>query len=232
MATDHPRVVGYTRVSTQEQGDSGAGLAAQVDAIERECSHRRWTIERMFQDVASGSSRDRRPALKEALAMVTEGRADTLMVSKLDRLSRSVADFGAIIDEARRGGWNLVIIDLGVDLSTPAGEMVANVMAALAQWERQMISQRTRDALASLKRSGVRLGRPVGVDPDTEGMILTLHHAGLGLRAIATELNRHAIPTPQGGSSWRASSVRAILTRLGALTSDADLDLIAAAVAR
>lgn len=217
MGTQPSRVVGYVRVSTQEQGDSGAGLDAQIDAIERECTHRRWTLEHIYRDVASGSSRDRRPALADAIQAVSSGAADTLMVSKLDRLSRSVPDFGAIIDEARAGGWNIVIIDLGVDLSTPAGEMVANVMAALAQWERRVISQRTRDALASRKRDGMKLGRPVGIDPDTEGMILTLHRAGSGLRAIATDLNRHGIPTPQGGTTWRASSVRAVLVRLGAL---------------
>lgn len=217
MVTRHSRVVGYTRVSTQEQGDSGAGMDAQVHAIQRECKHRGWSLERTCQDIASGSSRDHRPALSEALRLIIDGEADTLMVSKLDRLSRSVVDFGAIVQDARRGGWNIVIIDLGVDLSTPAGEMVATIMAALAQWERQVISQRTRDALASRKRDGMKLGRPVGVDPDTEGMILTLHRSGLGLRAVATELNGHAIPTPQGGALWRASSVRAILTRLGAL---------------
>lgn len=217
MGTQPSRVVGYARVSTQEQGESGAGLDAQIDAIERECAHRRWNLEHIYQDVASGSSRDRRPQLAEAIATVERGDADTLMVSKLDRLSRSVPDFGAIIDEARAGGWNIVVIDLGVDLSTPAGEMVANVMAALAQWERRVISQRTRDALASRKRDGMKLGRPVGVDPDTEGMILTLHRSGLGLRAIATSLNTHGITTPQGGSTWRASSVRSILARLGAI---------------
>lgn len=217
MGTQPSRVVGYVRVSTQEQGDSGAGLDAQIDAIQRECAHRKWTLERICQDVASGSSRDKRPALAEAIDIIARGDADTLMVYKLDRLSRSVPDFGAIIDEARTGGWNLVIIDLGVDLSTPAGEMVANVMAALAQWERRVISQRTRDALASRKRDGMKLGRPVGIDPDTEGMILALSRSGLGLRAIATTLNGHAIPTPQGGTEWRASSIRAVLKRLGAL---------------
>lgn len=218
MGTRHSRVVGYTRVSTQEQGDSGAGLDAQVHTIQRECKHRGWTLEKVCQDIASGSSRDHRPALSDALRMIADGEADTLMVSKLDRLSRSVVDFGAIVEDARRGGWNIVIIDLGVDLSTPAGEMVATIMAALAQWERQVISQRTRDALASRKRDGMKLGRPVGVDPDTEGMILTLHRSGLGLRAVANELNSHALPTPQGGTLWRASSVRSILARLGALT--------------
>lgn len=217
MVTNPTRVVGYVRVSTQEQGDSGAGLDAQVDAIERECAHRRWTLERICQDVASGSSRDRRPALAEAVAMVSGDQADTLMVSKLDRLSRSVADFGALIEEARRGGWNLVIIDLGVDLATPAGEMVASIMAVLAQWERRVISQRTRDALAAIKRGGTRLGRPVGIDADTEGAILTLYRSGAGLRSIATTLNTNGVATAQGGSQWRASSVRSVLVRLGAL---------------
>jgi DNA invertase Pin-like site-specific DNA recombinase len=208
------KVVGYVRVSTQEQGDSKAGLDAQVNAIERECEHHNWQLMQIYQDIASGSSRDKRPQLKAALASISAGEAETLMVSKLDRLSRSVADFGAIIEEARRGGWTLVIIDLGVDLATPAGEMVASIMAVLAQWERRVISQRTRDALAARKRGGTRLGRPVGIDPDIEGMIITLRNSGKGLRAVATELNRLSIPTSQGGATWHASSVRAILLRL------------------
>ncbi len=90
-------------------------------------------------------------------------------------------------------------------------------MAVLAQWERRVISQRTRDALAARKRGGMQLGRPIGTDADTEGMILTLRRTGMGLRALAGELNAHDIPTPQGGTEWRASSVRSVLVRLGAL---------------
>jgi len=216
MGTHKPRVAGYVRVSTQEQGVSGAGLDAQVDTIKRECKHRRWTLVGIYQDVASGSSRDRRPRLEAALAALAAGEVDTLMVSKLDRLSRSIADFGAIVEESRRGGWNVVIIDLGVDLKTPAGEMVASIMAVLAQWERRVISQRTRDALASRKRDGMKLGRPITLDPNTQGMILALRDSGSGLRAVATELNAKKIPTPQGGDLWHASSVRAILRRLDA----------------
>lgn len=217
MVTTTSKIVGYVRVSTQEQGDSGLGLDAQTEAIRREVDHKRWTLVETYQDVASGSSRDRRPALEQAIAAIRAGDADTLMVSKLDRLSRSVADFGAIIEEARRDGWNLIIIDLGVDLSTPAGEMVASIMAVLAQWERRIISQRTKDALESRRRAGMKLGRPVGVSPDTEGMIVALSDSGRGFRAIATELDRLGVPTSQGRSGvWHASSVRAILKRLAA----------------
>lgn len=214
MVIDPSRVVGYIRVSTQEQGQSGAGLDAQEVSIRRDVKHRGWTLQHVYCDVASGKSRERRPQLEAALREITEGRSGTLMVAKLDRLSRSTVDFGMLVDEARRGGWNIVIVDLGVDLSTPAGELVASVMASLAQWERMVISERTRDGLAARRRAGVRLGRPVTVDADTEAVILKLHECGHGLRKIANELNRLRVPTPQGGVRWYASSVRAILTRL------------------
>lgn len=214
MGTPRRKVVGYVRVSTQEQGDSGAGIEAQVSAIQREAEHHRWDLVAVLQDVASGSSRDRRPQLQEAMRMVREGEADTLAVSKLDRLSRSAVDFGAIIEESRKEGWTIVIIDLGVDLGTPAGEMVASIMAVLAQWERRMISQRTIDALRERKRSGMKLGRPVGTTADTETLIVGMKDRGASLRGIAQSLTTMCIPTPQGGSAWRASSVAAVLKRL------------------
>lgn len=214
MTTDPSRVVGYVRVSTAEQGLSGAGLEAQEDAIRREVGRRGWTLMHVYSDVASGKSREKRPQLATALAEIAEGRAGTLMVYKLDRLSRSVVDFGTLVDEARRGGWNIVIVDLGVDLSTPAGELVASVMASLAQWERKVISQRTRDALDSRRRAGVRLGRPVSIDPDTEAMILKLREGGAGYRAIGSELTRLNIAPPRG-DVWHASSVKSVLDRLG-----------------
>lgn len=214
MGTVKRQVVGYVRVSTQEQGDSGAGLAAQLATIRREVKHHRWNLVEMYQDVASGSSRERRPQLEKALQDLRDGRADTLVVSKLDRLSRSVADFGAIIEESRREGWTIVIIDLGVDLATPAGEMVASIMAVLAQWERRVISQRTIDALREKKLAGVRLGRPVGISPDTESTIRTLKESGMGSRAIARQLNELGLATSQGAAMWRASAVEAVLRRI------------------
>lgn len=213
MGTRTSDVVGYLRVSTQEQGDSGAGLDAQREAIQGEVTRRGWRIVGTYQDVASGKSLDRRPQLQQAIERVESGDAGTLMVSKLDRLSRSVVDFGALLERARRGGWNIVIIDLGVDLSTPAGEMVGTIMASLAQWERRIISQRTREGLAAKRRSGVTLGRPSGVDADTLATIRTLRSSGMGLRAVAAQLNSLGVPTARGGQKWHASTVRSILSR-------------------
>ena len=213
MGTRKTEVVGYVRVSTRDQGDSGAGLDAQRDAITRAVEYRGWNLLRIYEDVASGSSMDKRPQLAEALAAIERGEASTLVVAKLDRLSRSAVDFGTLLERATKGGWNVVILDLGVDLSTPAGEMVATVMAAVAQWERRQISQRTREGLAAKKRMGVKLGRPSRLTLDTLGTLRTLHASGMGYRAIATELNRLSVPTSQGGKRWHASTVKAILSK-------------------
>ena len=213
MGTSHLPVVGYVRVSTQEQGESGAGLDAQREAILREVKHRGWNLLEICEDVASGKSMDRRPELARAIQLVEDGSAGTLVVAKLDRLSRSTVDFGTLLERARTGGWNIIILDLGIDLQTPAGEMVATVMASIAQWERRTISQRTRDGLSAKKRAGVQLGRRSGLDDDTVASIRKMRECGMGLRAIATELERIGVPTSQGGARWHASTVRSILSR-------------------
>ena len=104
--------------------------------------------------------------LSEALRTIEGGEADALVVAKLDRLSRSLIDFAGLIERSRRRGWAIVVLDLGVDTTTPVGELVANVMAAVAQWERRAIGQRTREALAVRRAQGVRLGRPRAIPPD------------------------------------------------------------------
>jgi DNA invertase Pin-like site-specific DNA recombinase len=92
-----------------------------------------------------------------------EGRqplAKALVVAKLDRLSRSLVDFGSIMERARKKGWSLAALDLGVDATTPAGEMIANAMATIAQFERHLIGERTKAALAVRKAQGAKLERP------------------------------------------------------------------------
>jgi DNA invertase Pin-like site-specific DNA recombinase len=92
-----------------------------------------------------------------------EGRqplAKALVVAKLDRLSRSLVDFGSIMERARKKGWSLAALDLGVDTTTPAGEMIANAMATIAQFERHLIGERTKAALAVRKAQGAKLERP------------------------------------------------------------------------
>ena len=121
-------------------------------------------------------------------------------MAKLDRLSRSLVDFASLMARAQAGRWNLVALDLGIDLTTAAGEFMANVMASAAQWERRIIGQRTRDALAVKRAQGVRLGRPQALAGDVVARILSAHEAGAGWSVIARQLNAEAVPTAHGGS--------------------------------
>lgn len=204
-------VVGYIRVSTDEQAESGAGLAAQRAAIETECARRGWTLVAIYEDAgASGKSLDGRPQLAEALAAIESGQAAILVVSKLDRLSRSVSDAAGLLDRAQRRGWSLVALDLGVDTSTPAGEAMASVMATFAQLERKLIGQRTRDALAQKRAAGVRLGRPSTLNEDVVRRIVDEHAAGKSWSAIARGLTADEVATAQGGVKWYPATVRKV----------------------
>jgi len=209
-------VVAYIRVSTEEQADSRLGLEAQRAAISVECERRGWMLLETFEDAgASGKSLVGRPALEKALEAVQSGEAGALVVAKLDRLSRSLLDFAALMEQARRQGWALVALDLGVDTTTPAGEMMANVMATFAQFERRLIGARTKDALAIKRSQGVRLGRPRTLDQHVVDRIAAQRAGGASLRVIADALNDESVPTAQGGALWHASTVRAVLLSEG-----------------
>jgi len=205
------RAVAYLRVSTTEQADSGAGLAAQRAAIDAEVERREWTLLAVQTDTASGKSIAGREALDAALAMVESGSADVLVVAKLDRLSRSLLDFAALMARARSKGWILVALDLGIDLSTPAGEFLASVMASAAQWERRIIGQRTKEALAAKKAAGVQLGRPRSVPEAVIDRIRVERAAGATLQRIADGLSADRTPTGQGGLRWYPSTVGQVL---------------------
>lgn len=206
-------VVAYVRVSTEEQADSGAGLAAQRSAIAAECARRGWNLAALFEDAgASGKSLSGRPGLSATLNELESGRASTLVVAKLDRLSRSLLDFSGLMERSRREGWSLVALDLGVDTTTPSGEMMANVLAVFAQFERRMIGQRTKDALAQKRAAGVRLGRPRSVPASTEALVGELRRRGMTLGAIAARLNEERVPTGRGGR-WHPTTIRRLALR-------------------
>lgn len=207
---DPTAVIGYVRVSTDEQADSGLGLAAQRVAITAEAERRGWTLVAVHEDALSGKSLDR-PGLKAALMAVESGVAAGIVVAKLDRLSRSLADFANLMARAQAGRWNVVALDLGVDLSTAAGEFMANVMASAAQWERRIIGQRTKDALAIKRSQGVRLGRPNVLSEDVVARIVCAYRAGEGWSTIARSLNSDGVITAHGGNRWYPSTVRAVV---------------------
>jgi DNA invertase Pin-like site-specific DNA recombinase len=137
-----------------------------------------------------------------------------LVVAKLDHLSRSKIDFTGLIGKAQRQGWALVALDCAVDTSTATGVAMANMLATFARFDRRLIGQRTREALAVRRASGVRIGRPPTVPQSVvRRRIQRQRTRGDSLRTIADGLNRDETPTPQGGAQWYAATVRGILTR-------------------
>ncbi len=206
-------VIGYCRVSTDQQGESGLGIEAQIATIQQEAERRGWGEVQVFKDVASGKSTKKRPDFAAALALLEAGHANVLVVAKLDRLSRSLLDFARLVDLAARQGWAINALDVNVDTGTTNGRMLAGIIMTLAQWEREMIGDRTRAALGAVRSRGTKLGRPTVVAREAVAIIRAMRGSGSSYRRIAAALNDAGIPTAQGGREWYASTVRAIEQR-------------------
>lgn len=205
-------VIGYCRVSTELQGESGAGLEAQRQTIFDECERKGWSLLRYEEDVLSGKDTSR-PGLDRALDACRSEEAAGIIVAKLDRLTRSVADFASLLTDAQLYGYNVVALDVGIDLRTPHGEFLANVLASIAQWERRIISQRTREALAVKRAQGVRIGRPRAITAEIEERIRAALADGEGYSDIAHSLNDEGVPTAGGGRRWHPSTIRRVALR-------------------
>ncbi len=221
------KVVTYLRVSTPKQGDSGHGMAAQRTAIDAYASQRRCNVLATFKEVESGKL-NKRPQLTAALHLAKVTGA-TLVIAKLDRLSRNAAFLLALRDS----GVKFVAADM-----PDANELTVGIMALVAEQERSAISKRTREALQAAKAKGTRLGNPNGaaallragkgnaaglrairIAADTHArnlapVIDALRDEGVtSLGGIATALTERGMLTPRGGH-WHKASVRNLIARL------------------
>lgn len=214
-------VLAYLRVSTEEQAISGLGLGDQREVIAAEAARRGWADVEYLSDEGFSAKNLSRPGIAQALDMLSRGEASVLVVSKLDRLSRSLLDFAMLMERARSEGWQLVVLDLALDTTTASGELMASVMACFAQYERRLIGARTSAALQQLKRQGKRLGRPRTLPAEVSARIVAERGEGQTLAAIADGLNRDSVATARGGSRWYPSTVKAVLmsSELDALAS-------------
>lgn len=210
--------IAYTRVSTAGQGRSGLGLEAQTTALARFADTEGYQFVETFTEVETGKGADalnRRPQLTAALALAKKHKAP-IIVAKLDRLSRDVHFISGLMSHKTP----FIVAELGAD----ADPFMLHLYAALAEKERRLISQRTKDALAAKKAQGVKLGglRAKGIEAREEAKarakalqpILT-ELSGWSATAIATELNRRNVSTPNG-CAWHAGSVIRVQRRLAA----------------
>lgn len=130
------------------------------------------------------------------------------MVTKVDRLARSVVNAADIMQSAQQQGWSLIVLDLGMDLSTPSGKAMAQMLAVFAELEREMISTRTREGLAVARAKGKQIGRPSGIPTDVRRRIVLSRQAGASFATIAADLSDEGILTPTGRPAWSESVVR------------------------
>lgn len=216
-------MIGYVRVSTDEQDRSGLGQEAQRKMIRAECKRRGWQLVRFEEDVASGKTLRGRVALEAALAACESGEVDGIVVAKLDRLTRSTRDLSTLIERAtgRKGRrrFQLIPIDMPeLDMSTANGEMFASMVVVLAQWERRIIGERTKAAMAvAAERRAANgeapFGRPARhqVPDELRARLRSMRESGMGLRTIARTLNEEGVPTAIGKGTWHPATVRSAL---------------------
>lgn len=205
--------IGYIRVSTEGQAQDGVSLDAQRAKITAWCELNDYTLAAVHVDAGiSGKSADNRPGLQTALQDCRKGSA--LVVYSLSRLARSTRDTIEISERLNKVGADLVSLSEKIDTTTAAGKMVFRMMAVLAEFERDQISERTTTAMQFKKSKGERVGSVTyGYSLDGDNVTLIEHPAeqdvirqarelkesGLSLRAIATELNRRGFNARNGG---------------------------------
>ena len=197
-------VYGYVTVP----GDAPPTYADEpAHRIQEACDRGRWELVEVVTDRENGQTLDR-PGLTYALEQIADGKAQGLVVSELRRVSRSIADLGALMAWFRDARAALIALDLGVDTSTPAGREVAAAMVRVGEWERERAATRSRHALAPVRTGG----RPAVADrPQLLERITMMREAKMTLQAIADQLNAEGVPTLRGGKMWRPSSVQAAL---------------------
>ncbi len=218
--------IGYVRVSTEGQAKEGVSLEAQRAKIEAWCTVNDAQLAGVFVDAGiSGSRADNRPELQNALTAVTKSKG-VLVVYSLSRLARSTKDTITISERLDRAGADLVSLSEKLDTTTAAGKMVFRMLAILAEFERDQISERTCSALAHKKSKGQRVGNiPFGFRLLDDGRTLVRHEkeqriiellklfreSGFSFGKIADILNRKSVPTKTTGAKWQGTTVRNIL---------------------
>ena len=216
------KAIGYVRVSTEEQAKSGLGLEAQIAKIKAYAELFDIELTEIIADEGiSGKTLDRE-GLQRAIKILKDKKAEGMVIAKLDRLTRNVADLGTLVstvfDKAE-----LYSVSEQINTKNAAGRLVLNVLVSVAQWERETICERTKDALQAKKARGEKTGGnvPFGFN-EVNGKLIrneeeqaiiseikTLKNKGLSLRKIAEALNEKGIVT-KNGKTWTATQIQRI----------------------
>jgi site-specific DNA recombinase len=204
-------------VSTEKQADFGVSLEAQQEKVRAMAVVQGAELVEIIIDAGESAKSLNRPGMTKLLALVDSGAIDTVIIAKLDRLTRSVKDLAELLERFNRRGVSLVSVADALDTRSAAGRLVLNIMVSVSQWEREAIGERTRDAMHHKRANGERVGTvPFGYRMAADGLhleadsaeqgilsrIRELKSAGHTTRKIADELNRQGFTTRRG-TAWR-----------------------------
>lgn len=226
-ADEGTRAAVYLRVSTEEQAAQGYGLDAQRTKAEAMLTLKGWTKAGEYADEGISGTLDEseRPSLARLLADIRAGRVDAVILAALDRLGRRTQIVLRLVEEITGHGVALVSCKESLDTDSPAGRLMLTIFAAMAEWERETILERTDAGRKERgKKDGERGGRiPLGYRRTGQGIevdaaraavvrhIFALRAQGFTLRAIADRLNADGTPCSQRGTRWEAATVKAVL---------------------
>lgn len=205
----------YVRVSTREQERDGLSLPEQKERLAREAAHRRWQLGAVITDTGTGKSMRSRPALRTLLDDLDRGDYGALMVTRLDRLARSLVDFLPVLERSSRNGWTLLMLDPAVDTGTPYGRAMAQMAGVFAELEGALISQRTREGLEYARARGTfRPGEHLRYsDAAVIGRIVRWKRQGKSAAQIAGLLYDEGVPAPGGRDVWHPKTINRIYRR-------------------
>jgi DNA invertase Pin-like site-specific DNA recombinase len=217
--------IGYVRVSTDRQAEQGVSLEAQEAKIRAMATVQGAEMFEVIVDGGESAKNLNRPGLQRLLTLVDSGKVEAVIVAKLDRLTRSVKDLCSLLELFEKRSVALISVAESLDTASAAGRLVITIMAAVSQWEREAIGERTRDALRHKRTSGERVGnirfgfrlspdgKHVEPDPGEQGVLTEIRHlrqSGHTMRSIAAALNRKLLRTRRG-SAWRLEHVARII---------------------
>ena len=219
------RAIGYIRVSTDKQADRGVSLEAQSEKVRAMAVVHGAELVDVIVDAGESAKSLSRPGMARLLFLVDTGAVDTVIIAKLDRLTRSVKDLAELLERLTKHGVSLVSVAESLDTGSAAGRLVLNIMTAVSQWEREAIGERTRDAMRHKKSKLEFVGnapygyrqaadkRHVEPEPGEQAILERIHRlrkTGKSLRKIADQLNQLKIRTRQG-SPWRHEYIARLL---------------------
>lgn len=217
------KIIGYVRVSTLEQREEGISLEAQQHKINAYCTVKDWLLTEVIIDDGISAKNLNRPGIEILISKVYAKEIKTVVVCKLDRLTRSVADLNKLLELFNKYDVALVSLAESLDATTATGRLMMNLLASVSQWEREIIGERTKEAISFLKEQEKIYSRPVfgyiennGVmekdleDEKTLKLIKELKKQGCSYRKIAGELNYREVKTKRSGR-WHANTIRRIL---------------------